>query len=181
MNDRSALPVRELDDEAAGVRELEQLLYSPIEIREAALTRAQIDGVLVGQLVGFQETYVPLVVFTGQPGSAAIAARTTVDLRGEHIGGEVVLMFEGGDPWRPLVMGRVQKPNAWPLAEKPAQVEVDADGQRLVVSAKEQIVLKCGRASITLTAAGKVMIQGTYVSNRSSGVMRVKGGSVQIN
>jgi hypothetical protein len=42
-------------------------------------------------------------------------------------------------------------------------------------------VLKCGNASITLTKAGKILVEGTYVSNRSSGVMRIKGGSVQIN
>ena len=69
----------------------------------------------------------------------------------------------------------MQKPNAWPISEKPAQVDVDADGQRLVVSAKEQIVLKCGKASITLTKAGKVLIQGAYVLSRSSGVNRGEG------
>ena len=69
----------------------------------------------------------------------------------------------------------------WPLAEAPAQVEVDADGERMIVSAKEQLVLRCGKASITLTKAGKVLIQGSYVSSRSTGVNRVKGGSVQLN
>ena len=47
--------------------------------------------------------------------------------------------------------------------------------------AKKQLVLRCGQASITLTEAGKVLIQGSYVSSRSSGINRVKGGSVQIN
>jgi len=46
---------------------------------------------------------------------------------------------------------------------------------------KDQLVLRCGRASITLTAAGKVLIEGAYVSSRSTGVNRIKGGSVQIN
>ena len=36
-------------------------------------------------------------------------------------------------------------------------------------------------ASITLTRAGKVLIQGSYVSSRSTGVNRIKGGSVQLN
>ena len=58
---------------------------------------------------------------------------------------------------------------------------MDVDGQRLVVTAKEQLVLRCGKASITLTSAGKVLVQGTYLSNRSTGVLRLKGGSVQIN
>jgi hypothetical protein len=43
------------------------------------------------------------------------------------------------------------------------------------------MVLRCGKASITLTRAGKVLIQGSYVLSRSTGVNRVKGGAVQIN
>ena len=31
------------------------------------------------------------------------------------------------------------------------------------------------------TRAGKVLVRGAYVSSRSSGVQRIKGGSVQIN
>ena len=46
---------------------------------------------------------------------------------------------------------------------------------------KEQLVLRCGKASITLTKAGKVLIDGSHVLSRSSGVNRVKGGSVQLN
>jgi hypothetical protein len=34
---------------------------------------------------------------------------------------------------------------------------------------------------LTLTHAGKVLIRGAYVLSRSSGVNRIKGGSVQIN
>jgi hypothetical protein len=60
-------------------------------------------------------------------------------------------------------------------------VEVDADGERMTVTAKEELVLRCGEASITLTKAGKVLIRGTYVSSRSSGVNRIKGGAVHIN
>ena len=55
------------------------------------------------------------------------------------------------------------------------------DDQRLELRAEREIVLRCGKASITLTRAGKVIIQGAYLSSRSSGVNRIKGGSVQIN
>jgi hypothetical protein len=92
-----------------------------------------------------------------------------------------VLVFEEADPQRPIVMGVLRGTQAWPLPEAPAQVEVDADGERMLVSARSQLVLRCGKASITLTKAGKVLIQGSYVSSRSSGVNRVKGGSVQLN
>jgi hypothetical protein len=67
------------------------------------------------------------------------------------------------------------------LPSLPGHVEVEADGKRLVISAQDQIVLRCGKASITLAKEGKLIIQGAYVSSQSSGVLRIKGGSVQIN
>lgn len=140
-----------------------------------------IEGVCIGVLVGFKDAGVtPLVMFPGLMQTAAIPARATVDLHGAHIGRQVVLMFDAGDPLRPIVIGCVRGDVA-ALAEQPGQVQIDADGERLIVSAREQLVLRCGDASITLTKAGKVLIQGTYVSSRSRGVNRVRGGSVQIN
>jgi hypothetical protein len=139
-------------------------------------------GSVIGELVGFaNEGRIPLVVYRGQPGSAAKRARTVVDLRGEHIGREIVLGFEAGDPFKPIVMGVLREEGAWPLAEPPAQVQVDADGARMVVAAKEELVLRCGKASLTMTKSGKVIIQGTYVSNRSTGVVRITGGSIELN
>jgi uncharacterized protein DUF6484 len=141
----------------------------------------RIHGVRVGLLVGMRDDCsTPLIVYSGQPDSAALPARTTVDLHGAHIGRDVVLMFEDGDPRRPLVLGCLRQ-QAAPLPESPGNVEVDTDGERLLVCAKEQLVLRCGKASITLTKAGKILIQGAYVSSRSSGVNRIKGGSVQLN
>ena len=140
------------------------------------------EGVVTGVLIGFKdEGRIPLVLFSGQPGAAAVGAATVVDLHGNHIGRQVALMFERCDPRRPIIMGLLRGAQAWPVTEQPASVEVDADGERLIVTAREQLVLRCGKASITLTKAGKVLIQGAYVSNRSSGVLRIKGGSVQIN
>jgi hypothetical protein len=143
---------------------------------------APIHGVMLGELLALaDEGRTPVVSYPGMPGSQALTARTTVDLHGLHIGQPVVLQFEQGDPRRPIVMGVLRGQAGWPMEEKPAQVEVDADGTRMIISAKEQLVLRCGKASITLTKAGKVLIDGTYVLNRSSGVNRIKGGSVQLN
>lgn len=139
-------------------------------------------GVVIGTLVGFNEDgRLPLVIHPRQSGTAALAAATIVDLHGAHVGKHVALQFENGDLTRPIVMGVLRNKEGWPLAECPGQVEVEADGERLRVTAKEQLVLKCGKASITLTKAGKVLIHGEYVVSRSSGMHRIKGGSVQIN
>jgi hypothetical protein len=42
-------------------------------------------------------------------------------------------------------------------------------------------VLRCGKTSITRTKAGKVVIEGTYLSNKSTRANRIKGGSIQLN
>ena len=149
----------------------------------ATMDPSTVGGVVVGELVGIKdEGHTPLVVYPGQSGTAAIAARSVVDLHGAHVGKPVVLVFDGADPTKPIVLGVVRISEARPLLEPtPRHVEIDADGERLIVTAKEQLVLQCGKASITLTKAGKVLLQGTYVSSRSSGVQRIKGGSVHIN
>jgi Domain of unknown function (DUF6484) len=141
----------------------------------------RIDGIVVGRLIGLRDSQIPLVVYEGQPRVVAVPARTVVDVRGEHIGREVVLSFEGGDPSRPIVMGCLRPDRAWPLPERPEQVEVDVDGERLIISSTQEIVLRCGKSSITLTRQGRVDIRGTYVVTHSKGVNRIKGGSVQIN
>jgi hypothetical protein len=156
---------------------------APVKARgDNADPLAAIAGALTGTLIGFKEEgRVPLVLFPGQRGSAAVSAASTIDVHGCHIGHQVVLVFERGDADRPIIVGLVRGQRLWPLEQTPGHVEVDADGARLIVTAKEQLVLRCGSASITLTKAGKVLIQGEYVSSTSTGVMRIKGGSVQLN
>ncbi|SFN87568.1 hypothetical protein SAMN05216386_2045 [Nitrosospira briensis] len=149
---------------------------------EAGLKKDAQAGVVIGELIGMtNEGLTPLILYPGQPGTGALAARTIVDLHGAYIGREVVLMFEGADPSRPIIMGVLQEGEELSPDQQPGQVEVDVDGERMLLTAKEQLVLRCGKASITLTKAGKVMIEGNYVLSRSSGVNRIKGGSIQLN
>lgn len=147
---------------------------------QARLLTTGAAAAVVGELLAITDDgTVPLVRYPGQPGSAALRARTTVDLFEPYIGANVVLLFEGGDPERPIVTGVIRHGSARDDASAP--VVIETDGERLVVDAKQQLVLRCGKARITLTAAGKVLIEGSYVSSRSSGVNRIKGGSVQLN
>ena len=139
-------------------------------------------GVVIGQLVAMTDDgRVPLITLPGMGEAPALRGRSIVDLHGAHIGGQVVVAFEDGDPRKPIVLGVLTDRRAAALEQRPGHVEVDADGERLLVTAKNQLVLRCGKASITLTRAGKVLIEGAYVSSRSSGVNRVKGGSIQLN
>jgi hypothetical protein len=72
---------------------------------------------------------------------------------------------------QPLILGLIQ-----PLAP-----EVEADGEKLVLEARREVTLRCGKASIHLTADGRVTIRGTQVLSRSDGPNRVQGASVQLN
>ncbi|MBU8896795.1 hypothetical protein DRW03_16410 [Corallococcus sp. H22C18031201] len=107
-----------------------------------------------------------------------------------------VLLFEEGDPRLPLLIGLELAPSSTPLLDAllsedspepqseaaPAlPTEAHVDGQRVVIEGKDEVVLQCGQASITLRRNGKVVIRGAYVETHASGVNRIKGGSVQVN
>ena len=161
--------------------DLAELLAAPLEALPGR-GRHDIGTTVTGTLVGFANNGVtPLVTYPEQPGTAALPAGTTVQLQGRDIGRQAVLTFDRGNPRRPIIVGCLVDDTAAGLPSEPGQVEIDADGKSLVVSAKERIVLRCGKASITLTKEGKLILQGEYVSARSAGVLRLKGGSVQIN
>jgi uncharacterized protein DUF6484 len=175
--------VEELEEDGA-VAELEATdLLLPLMRRQSAngLTPSR-PLVAVGELIALKDDgRTPLVLYPGQKGSAAVPARSTVDLQGSHIGRHVVLLFESNEDAAPIVMGVLREGGGWPAGEQPGQVEVQADGERMIVSARKQLVLRCGKARITLTEEGKVLVEGTYVSSRSSGLHRIKGGCVLIN
>lgn len=144
----------------------------------------KLNGVVIGVLVGITDKDDLLVVYPSNPNETALKAKTTVTLDNTDIGKEVALMFEGGNPKQPLIIGRIQNPQEIrkPLDDLEEEItDVEIDGEHITLSAKQSISLKCGKASITLTKAGKILIRGTYLLNRSSGVNRIKGGSVQIN
>ena len=145
-----------------------------------------ISGIVIGTLSDPAEDGRPMVYFPGIPGDKPLAAISTDNLSEHETGHEVALGFVGGDPTLPIILGLIQKTG---LQEQPGQTEttvdqsvnVQLDGDRLTLSAEHEIVLKCGKSSITLTRAGKVVLKGAYLSTHSTGVNRIKGGSVQIN
>jgi hypothetical protein len=104
---------------------------------------------------------------------------------------KVVLLFENGDPTLPFVMGLIQESSPTPLVDalleeqsrgpKPPPTEAKVDGRRVVIEGKDEVVLQCGEASITLRRNGKVIVKGTYLESRATGTHRIKGGTVEIN
>lgn len=146
----------------------------------AMSTAAQFPGVIIGRIAEINERGEPLVCLPSDEGEMIRPARTVVSLSRNQLGADVVLAFENSDPQKPIILGLLT-PTEPPLKANSASLEVTADDDRLELTAEREIVLRCGKASITLTRAGKVLIRGAYVLSRSSGANRIKGGSVQIN
>jgi len=113
-------------------------------------------------------------------GMEPVSARSVVPLSKERIGEEVLVTFEAGNPRFPYIIGSLWQPEQPPAVSHPS-VEAKVDGEQVIIEGKKEIVLKSGKASITLTKAGKIIIRGAYLLSRSSGVNRIKGGSVEIN
>jgi hypothetical protein len=136
-----------------------------------AVAHAAPAEVVIGRIVGVGDDGAPLVDFPDNPVDGPVRALATARYDQVPPGASIALMFIEGDRAQPLAMGVI--------ARSPLQATEPDD--RLTFTAAREIVLQCGRASITLTRAGKVLVRGAYVSLRSSGVQRIIGASVHIN
>ena len=139
-------------------------------------------GAATGRLHGFDLDDRPLVSGLAQLPGEVVVARTTVPLKRQMVGASVVVLYEHGDPYRPILVGVLQERAPQDGPDETAQpLSIQADDERYVVTAEREIVLRCGDASITLTRAGKVIIKGNYIISRSTGYNKIKGAAIDIN
>lgn len=120
------------------------------------------------------------VMFAGAPGRAPVAARTTVPVTPADKDRYVLLVFEDGDAERPIVTGFIQAQPVVPLEGIQART-ARLDGRQVRLEAEREIVLQCGRSSLTLRADGKVVLKGVEIVSRARRTNKVKGGTVRIN
>ena len=161
---------------------------------------------VLGELIAFDDSGQPLVSFTLDKAFGPLPAISTVALSPQHIGRQVGLLFAQDNRKTPVLVGLVhnafqsildnieiadsqdeelfpevtENKNTARSNDKDAK-SVVVDGDRLLIEGKEEVVLRCGDSSITLHKNGKISIRGKYLLNRSSGVNRIMGGSVQVN
>lgn len=177
-------------------------------LTEVALPSLAPGEVVLGQLVGIDSKGNPLVSYPQLIDEHSAVAVSTIPATHQHIGRQVALLFAAGDCRQPVIVGFIHSPlhdllesfshvqpsiNAQDVEIfEPSDKAIDAvvddeslavrvDGKKVVIEGQEEIVLKCGEASITLTKAGKILIRGKYLLSRSAGVNRILGGSVQVN
>nr|WP_321400697.1 DUF6484 domain-containing protein [uncultured Desulfobacter sp.] len=157
-----------------------------------------LEGVRVGKIVRIDGDGQILVDYP-QNSMGAMPARFTRAMDIESLvsaknkGLQVLLVFEDNRPDRPIIIdvlsslmdgiyGQESRSEQEDLVlDMDETQDITLNGKKIIFTGQEEIVLKCGKASITMTKAGKIIIRGAYLLNRSSGVNRIKGGSVQIN
>jgi hypothetical protein len=159
--------------------------------------------VIIGVFSGLNDQGEALVDYPDNPSNGLLTAISTVALNQNQSGRQVAMLFAEGNPQKPVVIGLIHStlyemienfeitPAETAVAEenKNNQQQVESgkndnvylDGKRVVLEGHEEVVFKCGEASITLTKAGKILIRGKYLLTRSTGVNRIMGGSVQVN
>ena len=162
---------------------IEDIIYKVSDQKEDN----KIDGVIIGRVVTIDKNGTIYVDYFNNPEEEPLEAFTTFSLNKGDIGKDIALVFKNGNPRHPIVMGLIISNNKNGAGENKSdgmideKIEIIADKKRIIFNAEKEITLKCGKASITLTSAGKILIRGKYLSSRSSGVNKIKGGSVQIN
>lgn len=160
------------DFDALERRDMSSSLHLPPAMHHAAPA--------IARLQGFDLLEQPLIhALAALPGEV-LACRSTVALRQAMIGRDVLVLFEGGDTRRPIIVGVIEPAALQPAAPSPPTIQVDG-AERQLIEAEREIVLRCGDASITLTRAGKVIIKGNYVLSRSTGYNKIKGAAIDIN
>jgi hypothetical protein len=151
----------------------------PAPRRARAPATAAVHGPTMGRLAGVGADGQPWVDLPAC-GREGLPARTTVPLAAWMVGRELLVSFLDGDPDRPVVTGVIRAPGD-PAADPAAGLEAVVDAERIVLTARREVVLRCGAASIALAADGRVVIKGVNLLSTASGLHRIRGGAVQIN
>lgn len=181
------------------MKQKESNITQTLEETRSPLSKIGPGEIVIGTLIEIDQQGQPLVDFSENNSEQPLLAMTTLGLTQTHIGRQVALLFANGDLQTPVIMGMIHSPLQDMLenfgqtqseTENKSDVELNSDmkvddvlvdGKKIIFEAKEEIVLRCGESSITLTKAGKILIRGKYLLNRSTGVNRIMGGSVQVN
>lgn len=124
----------------------------------------------------------PLVARVSLGLEPAVLVRAAAERHG------AILLFENGDPSLPMLVGLVAPSSATPLIDavlerslEDVPKEARVDGRRVVIEGRDEVVLRCGKATLTLRRNGEVVLRGTNIRTEAEGIQRIKGGKVQIN
>ncbi|MFO0648028.1 MAG: DUF6484 domain-containing protein [Polyangiales bacterium] len=153
-----------------------------------SLVEHALPGSLIGRIHALNALGAPEVEVPGHGVHRARVLRS-VDrawLRGDDaVGREVLIVCVGGDPTCPVIVGLLEDPVESLLAlssdAASRQIDVSVDGRIVTLEATHEITLRCGEASLTLHADGRVVTRGVNIVSQASEQQRIQGAVVKIN
>lgn len=127
---------------------------------------SKITDVVTGTFMGFNDEGYYLVDHPLNRSGDLVIAKTMVGLDASCIGREVAMLFDDGDLKRPIITGMMHIYDMLDIK---------------VIEAREEIIIRCGKASIQMKKDGTIRITGTNIVSRASGNNDLKGGSINLN
>jgi len=151
-------------------------------LQRPAATPERVDSILVGYIDGIAPDGAPYVTIETF-GFTAVPAASLTPISTEHIGKRVALGFEGGNPRRPVILGLMFEPAQWTASSTPeaAPLDVVQEGGRSIITAEDELELRCGEARILMRADGRIYLRGSYITSHAEVGQRIRGGTVQLN
>ena len=144
------------------------------------------DGdLIIGQFVGLDEQQRALITSPCHPHPVVAQAIVSINDDPLLLSGNNVILFMGGEI--PIIMGFIadtltpEYPSSSGLLGDVLTSSLHVDGKKVNLQAQNEIVLQCGKSSLSLSRNGKVTIKGTNITTRSSGANKIKGANVQVN
>ena len=149
-------------------------------IKNAEIQSNDVEGVCVGKIVGIAENGRAIVDYPGNQ-SGPIEANTAADTSNvpqDKVNGlPVILVVDREGENLPVIIGVVR--DTFFTATQPE--ESQEPDKTLSLEAKDEIVMRCGKSSLTMRNDGKIVVSGTQLTSRATCTNRIKGGSVAIN
>ena len=99
-------------------------------------------------------------------------AMTVGELDNRCVGRRVAVMFLGGNPEQPLVIGLLKESN---------DAHTHDPKQRVSVEAQDALTLKCGESSLTLQSDGRLVLRAKNIASYATGTNRIRGATVELN
>lgn len=144
---------------------LAELLASPgVSNRQTLIT-----GIIIGTIADISAGGDLFVIYNQN--QTAMNSKSLCVISPKDQGRQCALMFENGDPARPIVMGLLHHP----------VLTINTIEEQQDIKAVEKIELQCGKASLTLSADGKIELRGTKITSHSTGLNQIRGASVKLN
>ena len=155
-------------------------MRNTVALHQTMLAQQSTDGmnILIGQLIAVDPDGRPLVDIPGCIGPCVARLLQDVlnlaEINEIELPTMVLLAVPAVDDDSPVILGLINDTLSQPSQKHEIDLpcgdkqHVSIDGEQVMLEAKEEMVLSCGKSSITLKKNGKVIIKGVDLINRAA-------------